>query len=230
MRLTGKSTCVNKPGIFWVVTMATLIAATPVQCWAHPHVWIEARAEVRYAGGKPVSVRNTWTFDPAYSAFLVMGTPKGGDGTIDAKALETAGQKAVGSIEEYGYFTEVRGEAGRMANGTPSGVAMSYDGSRATLAFDLPVTDRREPAGDQPKGKARVEVMDPSYFVSFTFAPGDAVSLDGASPGCSVDVHRPKGFSAEDAKTLAAGVLAALSSGDAAERIGNAAVVSCPVP
>ena len=197
---------------------------------AHPHVWIEARAVVVYDGARPVAVRNAWTFDPAYSAFLTLGAPRDAAGAVPAGALDGAARKAVASVADSNYFIEARGEAGRKALGAPAKAGMTLAGDRATLSFEIPIGDRHAPTGDMPAGALRLEVMDPSYFVAFAFAPGDAVALEGAPPGCAIALARPKGFSAEDAKTLAAGVLDALAAGDAGERISNAATVSCPAP
>jgi ABC-type uncharacterized transport system substrate-binding protein len=215
----------------WIVSSALcawLSGAAPAS--AHPHVWIEARAVVVYEGGRPVAVRNAWTFDPAYSAFLTLGASRDEAGTVRPGALDESARKAVSSVAESDYFTEARGEAGRKGLGAPSGASMDVAGDRATLRFELPISDRHAPTGELSAGQLRLEVMDPSYFVAFAFAPGDAVSLEGAPAGCAIELRRPKGFSGEDAKTLAAGVLTALSGDGAADRIGNVATVSCPVP
>lgn len=214
---------------------AVALAASIVLCGAgaanaHPHVWIEARATLVYDGGKPASVRHTWTFDPAYSAVLTLGARRGPDGSVPEGSLDAEAGRAVASVAESGYFTEVRIPEGKMGLGEPRKATMSLRGDRAVLSFDLPLVPRDAPSGKPGPGQARIEVMDPGYFVSFSFAEGEAVRLEGAPAGCAVEVSRPKGFSAEDAKTLAAGILTALSGADAFDRIGNAALVSCPVP
>lgn len=202
----------------------------PAAARAHPHVWIEARATIAYAAGKPVSVRHSWTFDPAYSAFLTLGAGRGADGAVPDGSLDAQAAQAVASTADSDYFTEARIPEGKMGLGTPSGAAMAMWGDRATLSFELPLARRDAPSGEPPPGQARLEVMDPSYFVSFAFAEGEPVTLEGAPEGCAVEVRRPKGFSGDDAKTLAAGILTALSGADAFDRIGNVAIVRCPVP
>ncbi|MGL5116109.1 MAG: DUF1007 family protein, partial [Beijerinckiaceae bacterium] len=56
--------------------------------FAHPHVFVAAKAEVIYDGqGNMLGVNHVWTFDEQYSAFATMGFGKGADGKLDAVKL-----------------------------------------------------------------------------------------------------------------------------------------------
>jgi len=45
---------------------------------AHPHVWVTARAQVIFnAKGEIEAIRQAWTFDEMYSAFVTEGQGKG---------------------------------------------------------------------------------------------------------------------------------------------------------
>ena len=49
-----------------------LLAASPLAS-AHPHVFVDGRAEIVFDAAKRVSaVRNVWEFDEAYSAFATL--------------------------------------------------------------------------------------------------------------------------------------------------------------
>jgi hypothetical protein len=73
---------------FRLIVSALVLVFATVQAQAHPHVWIIARTEMLSdAEGRLLALRHTWTFDPAYSAFAVMGLDKDGDGKPDPNEL-----------------------------------------------------------------------------------------------------------------------------------------------
>ena len=59
------------------------IAAGPAA--AHPHVFVTAKAEIVFsADGAVQAIRNRWSFDEAYSAYITQGLDKNGDGKLTA--------------------------------------------------------------------------------------------------------------------------------------------------
>lgn len=193
--------------------------------WAHPHVRIEARAVLAYApGGGLAAVRHEWTFDPAYSAFLAMGVAKNAAGEAGGEAMASLAATTVASLAASDNFTWLKADGARPPLGAPVSPAMRLRNGQVTLTFEIPLA---EPAA---KGASLLlEVMDPTYFVAFSFAPGDdAVRLEGAPAGCAATVVRPKGFDGATAAKLAAGALDALLSPDAADAVTNRTTVACP--
>jgi ABC-type uncharacterized transport system substrate-binding protein len=192
---------------------------------AHPHITIEARATVSYDGGvKLAAIRHVWAFDPVYSAFLAMGIPKDADGTIPESRMQALAASTVASLAASEYFTRLKANGLRQTPAKAEAPTMSFSGERVILSFTLPLD---EPA--EADRSLLAEVMDPTYFVAFSFAPGDdAVRLEGAPSGCAATVTRPKGFDPATAALLAAGDLAALASADLGTGIVNKATVACP--
>ena len=68
----------------------------------------------------------------------------------------------------------------------PGITGSTYD-KTLTLNFTLPV---KTPA--PAKRSLILDVYDPTFFVDFSYAEGDAVTLTGAPKGCAVQLSRPK--------------------------------------
>ena len=59
--------------------IAAFAAGLAQSAAAHPHVWVSARAQVIFdANGEIEAIRNAWTFDEMYSAFVTEGQAKDG--------------------------------------------------------------------------------------------------------------------------------------------------------
>ncbi|OAS26593.1 DUF1007 family protein [Methylobacterium platani] len=164
---------------------AALVAATPAL--AHPHVWITTQAELDYGpDGALRSVRHAWTFDPTYSAFAVQGLGQSPTGSVNPAALAALARDNADNLAEQGYFTLLKVNGRKVELGTAADPSMSFADGQLTLRFTLPL---KAPLA----GTASLEVYDPTYFVAFSLAEGDAVAtLKGAPAGCRATAHRPK--------------------------------------
>ncbi|MGU3286378.1 DUF1007 family protein [Methylobacterium mesophilicum] len=172
-------------------------AATPAS--AHPHVWVTAKAQLVYQDGKLVGVRDTWSFDPEYTAFVTQGLDANKDGTLTPDELAGLAAENTTNLAEFGYFTKLKVGGKDQAFAEPKEPAMRLEGKALELSFLLPL---KAPV-QQGRGVAALEVYDPTYFVAFSFAESaDAATLAGAPQGCAATVTRPK---TEQPKTAEAG-------------------------
>jgi len=177
-----------------------LLALAPLPAWAHPHVWVEARAEVVYdPEGRLLAVRHAWTFDEAFSAFAVQGLDENGDKKLSRTELQPLAEVNVTSLEEYRFFTFLKAARREAKFAAPTDYWLDYDGAKLILHYTLPV---RQPAapGREP---VTLEVYDPEYFVAFTMSADNPVRLAGARPDCRSQVQGPKPLDPATASTLA---------------------------
>jgi ABC-type uncharacterized transport system substrate-binding protein len=204
------------PACFLIIALAS---AGPA--FAHPHVWISARAEVLFETGNIAAVRHVWTFDEAFSIYVVQGLDKNGDGTYSREELKDLARENVESLKEFEYFTFGNLAGIELEFAPPKDEWLSFDGKLLTLHFDLPLKQAA------PVKQAVIEVYDPSYYVEFKFADDKAVALAGSPPGCSVLVKKPPELDAAAQQKLAEAEFNAIESEFAAE-FANRAVLACP--
>jgi ABC-type uncharacterized transport system substrate-binding protein len=198
-----------------------LAVFVPAAAMAHPHVWIDAKAEVLFEGAKIAGVRNIWTFDEAFSTFVVQGLDANKDGTYSRDELAQLAKENVDSLEEFSFFTFAK-IAGREALFEKPGKEwLEFDGKLLTLHFDLPLKEA------VPLRHAIIEVYDPSYYVEFKFGSDQAVTLASAPSGCSSKVQKPPELNADAQQKLAEADFNQLDSSFSAE-FANRAIVACP--
>ncbi len=213
----------TKPYVLPSFLALALLWAVPAL--AHPHVWVTARAELLYAAdGKVTGVRHAWTFDKAYSSYLTQGLDKNGDGRLDEAETRELAQENTKSLVDFDYFTLLKANGKKQDFAEPTEPGIRVENEEATLSFLLPL---KAPA---VAGKAlTLEVYDPTFFVGFTLAEGDAVTLANAPKGCVTTVTRPKALDPAQAQKLSEAFFEALT---AASNFGasqaNRALVACP--
>ncbi|MCP1547361.1 MULTISPECIES: DUF1007 family protein [Methylorubrum] len=203
--------------------------ATVSSAWAHPHVWITAKAELSYEAGRVTGIRHAWTFDPEYTAFLTQGLDANGDGKVSPEELQGSATEHAGNLAEFAYFTKLKVAGKEQGFAEPQEARMAMEGGRLTLSFLLPL---KTPAV-QGKGVAAVEVYDPTYFIAFSLADGaDAMRLAGAAPGCSMTVTRAKNTEptvASAGQSMTEAMFEALTAAsNYGEQFANRAIVACP--
>ncbi|RVU15839.1 DUF1007 family protein [Methylobacterium oryzihabitans] len=153
---------------------------------AHPHVWVRTRAEIVLDGGRLAALRQSWTFDPDYSAFAVINLDSKRDGVPDPDRLAAMARERIEAMAETAFFTAVKLNGRPVAFGPASEPRAEYRDGRLTLHFTL--------TPQAPTAAVRALVLgndDPDFYVSFAMAPGpEAVRLAGA-PACVLKVSRP---------------------------------------
>jgi ABC-type uncharacterized transport system substrate-binding protein len=156
---------------------------------AHPHVLVSVQAEIVYAGGKATALRQSWTYDRAYSAFAARGLKTDGNGRLPDNILAGFAKSQIEAFAPYGFFTIIKANGGTLDVAEPRDYrfAQNSDGS-LTLNFTLPLRTAMAASNGLV-----LEIHDPNFFAYFTIADGtEALHLTGAPPGCGADVSGPK--------------------------------------
>lgn len=210
------------------VTVLALALCEPMAAVAHPHVFVDAKAEIVFdSQGRMTAVRNIWRFDAAFSAFASQGLDKNGDGKLSHAELAPLAKTNVESLKDYGFFTRLSVGGRELKLKFPDRYFLRSHGDQLTLYFELPLAT---PARVGPK--TVLEVYDSEYFVAFTFVKQDPITLEHAPGGCRATYHPPH--------PLDASVMMRLSQvpksqrdlppalRDAAAGLANLITVECP--
>ena len=199
-----------------------VFAAAPAR--AHPHVWVIVSGEIlRGTDGAMIGLRFAWEFDDMFSAFATQGLDINGDGKLSRQELADLAKTNVESLKEYDYFTY--GNAGRrkLAFEPPTDYYLEQQGEVLVLHFTLPLARPQALAGT-----LKLDVYDPTMFIAFTFAEGDAPLTVAGDAGCALAYQRPPPIQPGQALTQPESFFNNLnaSSGFGA-RFANRATVTC---
>ncbi|MBJ7578899.1 DUF1007 family protein [Devosia sp. MC532] len=155
---------------------------------AHPHIFIDAKVDIGFdAAGRIATLKHSWTFDSAFSVWMVQGLDTDGDGvTTSAELQELADENMIG-LAEFGFYTV----AGEGMEWIPAGdQAMRYEDNRVTLDYTLAAVRPQVPGPNFELG-----VYDPEYYVAITTASVADVTLSNAPASCTARVEPPKAMS-----------------------------------
>ncbi len=204
--------------------LAASMAAWSAPARAHPHVFIKARAEIVYApDGAVKALKHVWSFDEAYSAYMIQGLDKNNDGKLTSDELAELAQVNMESLPDVGFFTTAKANGRPQEFGVPSDAALAYDNKQLTLSFTLPL---KAPAlANRSFG---IEIGDPSYFVAFEIVEAaDAVTIRDAPKGCIVRISRPPKLDAATALRLSQEDVTATPD-MSGYQVTTRALVACP--
>lgn len=163
---------------------------------AHPHVWIQARAELVFdAANNLIAVRHVWEFDEGFSAYASQGLDENGDGDLSREELAELSKINVESLKDFEYFTFVQMGPEDPPYEAPSEYWLESRGGILTLFFTLPM--EKPVAPDKNKGFAdlTIEVFDATFFVDIAFVEDTPVTItraDGKKSACKASLDRPK--------------------------------------
>jgi ABC-type uncharacterized transport system substrate-binding protein len=204
---------------------AVFVAGLSGVAAAHPHVWVSAREQVIFdAKGEIEAIRNAWTFDEMYSAFVTEG--QGRDGQLLTKEdLAPLAKTNVESLAEFDFFTYAKVNNAKIEFGTPIDYSLEQrEDKLVVLRFTLPLKT--------PASAARAfsfQVYDPTYFVAFEMEKQDPVGMAGAPKGCSVNLLGSNPLAAGDTKKLSESFFSGLSPGyDFGVKLASRIIVACP--
>ncbi|MBV8446373.1 MAG: DUF1007 family protein [Hyphomicrobiales bacterium] len=167
---------------------ALLLSLVPWRAMAHPHVFVTTREVVVFdTEGRVTAIKNAWTFDDFYTAFLEQGLDKGPDGRYSRETLAELAKTNTEGLSDADYFTFIKANGRSVKFGSPKDYWLEDTGKHLVLHFTLPLADPVKPS------KAFVmRIYDPTYFVAFDpVEDADAVQLENQKPGCTLLVRKP---------------------------------------
>jgi ABC-type uncharacterized transport system substrate-binding protein len=214
----------RRSGLKTILGLALAAFVSPA--WAHPHVWVTAKADIVFApDGKIKGIRHSWTFDEAYTAYVTQGLDTNNDGKLTPDEMQELANQNTESLSEFNYFTIVKVNGKKQAFDPPREPAMALEKDQAVLTFFLPL---KVPL--TASGSVAMEIDDPSFFVYFTLGDGKAsIKLAGAPQGCVTTVAEAKQLDMVTQQMLMdEGVFQNSPNQNFGTQYSNKAIVACP--
>ena len=171
--------------IFFIGLCCAIVCSIPAH--AHPHVWITVRTEVVSApDGRITGVRQAWAFDDMFSTFATQGLKNWQKGNFTHEELVPLAKSSMESFKEFAYFTYATADGNEVPFSEPlPDYWLDYSDSVLTIHFTLPF---KAPV---KANELKLEVYDPTIFISFEFAKENPVKFVGATP-CKFDIELPR--------------------------------------
>ena len=180
---------------FRSLMLLVLIAAGIQTASAHPHVWIQAKADLIFDKNNHfTAIRHKWEFDEGFAAFATQGLDENGDGKFSREELAELAQVNVESVADFEYFTFVQMGAADPKYGTPKDYWLEYEEGVLTLFYTLPMAEPVKPDPKTGYKDLTIEVFDATFFVAVEFEKENAVALfgpNGEASSCTSDLTRP---------------------------------------
>lgn len=162
---------------------------------AHPHILIDAKATIIFdANGAVVGLRHAWSFDTAFSAWMVQGLDTDGDRETSPEEMQGLADENMVGLADYGFYTYAGEGDARMAFTPVGDQGMVYQDGHVVLSYSL---DAVAPLPMPVDERFELAVYDPEYYVAITVPAVSDVTLENAPANCSAVLEPPKPMSPE---------------------------------
>jgi ABC-type uncharacterized transport system substrate-binding protein len=162
----------------WIV-FAALLAVSPGRVVAHPHVWIDAVAEMLFDERQALTgLRVYWAFDELYSAYAVEGLDANGNGELERAELAPLAAENIRNLKDFSYFTYLEVDGQNPDYGDVTDFGMRYVNGRLAMWFVVPLAEPVDPRAHE----VAFALYDPTYYISIELADKGPVRVSGEMP------------------------------------------------
>lgn len=151
---------------------------------AHPHIMIDARTTISFdAEGRVARLHHSWTFDTAFSVWMVQGLDTDGDGTVSPAEMQGLADENMVGLGDFHFYTYAGDD---MAFSAVGDQGMVYQDNRVTLDFSVDAVTPQAPGE-----RFELGIYDPEYYVAITVNDVADVTLENAPEGCIARLEPP---------------------------------------
>ena len=164
------------------------ILAFPVPASVHPHIFADARLEVKIGPDNTVgSLRHVWRFDEVWSSGEVLLTfDANQDLKLDDAELEEAGRTFHESLADYHYFQFMTLNGKDVELVKPDRLMVTFEDGQMNILFES-----KPAATVKLAGKLDFGVYDPTFYIGIDFTDDANLAVVGLPAGCERSIIRP---------------------------------------
>lgn len=165
--------------------IATALATAGMLAWtspgsAHPHIWIDAAANLVLEHGALVGVRAQWKLDPFVSALLVEDFDADKDGVFDAEEATALEQATFVGLSEFGFYTHLRIDGVAYSPETVQEFQPTIRDDIVIYSFFVPLPDPADPS----RQTVDVAFYDETYYTDLYTEDGWITVSGDQTSGC----------------------------------------------
>lgn len=161
------------------VAAVTMVCALATPAHSHPHVWIDAIAQMLFNdSGKLTGLRVYWAFDELYSAYAVEGLDTSGNGELERAELAPLITENIKNLKDFRYFTFVEVDGQNPDYGEVTEFGGRYVNGRLAMWFVVPLAEPVDPR----KAEVAFAMYDPTYYISIDLAQDGPIRVSGNMP------------------------------------------------
>lgn len=201
-----QTTAMRPTPLQWLTAalMACSLLLAPLTGNAHPHMWVEGKAQLTFdAQGQVTGVTQTWVFDEMFSSYAKQGLPTDDNNQPPQAELDKIGLSWIEALADpmSHYFTQITHGNREVPTGPARRVRVDWnsDTEQLSMQFELPLLTPLAP-GSTP---LVVSVADPTLYVAYSFEAADAVQLLAAPASCNARYEMPQQLDTQTAQRLA---------------------------
>ncbi len=170
-----------------VAGAAFALLASAVPALAHPHIFIDAKVTVVFnEAGQISGLRNAWTFDKAFSVWMIQGLDTNGDRVTSPEEMQELADENMMGLADFGFYTFAGSQDDLMEFSPAGDQRMEFAEEQTTLSFSLLAAEPRAVDAVFELG-----VYDPEYYVAISVDEPSDVVLENAPEGCAVALRPP---------------------------------------
>ena len=175
------------PGMLIVLILITV----PFSVLAHPHVFIEAEAELVFEQGVPDSIITRWRFDDFFSRMILLDFAGGSTENLNRENIEAIRKGAFENLSNYNYFFHVLIDGRELTITDIRDFNVLLDGRSMIYEFRIPL---RQPGGPgiarlAETGTIVIGIYDKSYFSHVEYSVPPIVFGGEVPPGARADMR-----------------------------------------
>ena len=148
-----------------------------VTAYAHPHMFIDTKLEVRLSGERLDGLEITWFFDPMFTASILNDWDVDGNRSFSSSEVEMVYENAFSNLAGFDYFTFVSTGNTTLSPSAVEEFNVFMDGQtlvyRFYAPFDMPVRD----------GNFSVAIYDHTYYCDILYCEYSPITLVGPGSG-----------------------------------------------
>lgn len=154
---------------------------------AHPHIFAEARLEVRVDGDGTVrSLRHVWRFDDAFSSTVLIEFDADKDLKLDASELDVVRQTVFESLADFDYFQFVEADGKDVAMAVPDPFVADFKDNQLLILFESTPKAPLKLAGTVEFG-----IYDPTFYTAIDYVDDSSMVVSALPRGCEQKMVRP---------------------------------------